>query len=352
MALRSLDPIQLAAYRTRQQNLAFWLFALALLIGSTVFFLGITKSDYSFENAWKSLVALQGQGSGAADGAASRVLLTDIIVITATLIAEIALIVFAARAIGRSRVKTPVVSLRRQSYLDTTPTRRETLSQTDESPIVTRGSISSVAPEPEAFEAYPAQPLSLTDHANHGLIGASIDQSSEFERLAASLAATVEVSRTIAEPVPEPLPEPVAAPLASSPAESTNLVTVSSVPQRHKHRTTQVVTLPSRSRLTTIVSLATVIGGLVIAVAFLATNSIFRSLDAASRSSAIVPGTETISPTFSNDIMHGALSPQVALLWLITGVILVLGLQVWALTSIARIMLSNAHRRADNLQAV
>lgn len=365
MGSRGIDPLILNSYRKRQRRIAMTLIIVIGIIFTTFLGLIFSASSYSLATTI-NLIANLDQfrlADGGYDPDVVRILATNIAIAAFTALAIIVLAIFAAKSFQKSKLKVASTPVRRSSYQGSsqvTPAqtaqpvalqRHTNFNNTSPLPEVVSSAATVVAPRtfaeptPQAPTPPPQEIDFLAQFRLNVPEGLSIPE---------NLNIPPNVTLEPAAPLSEELPAPNAVvgensqlsaeqPLAKEP--ETDSVKQNKRRYRSTHESAQALKLPSKSKLIIMVISVGLIAGISAAVAVMATNRLSQENDGTYVQKFF--DSTFFSPSFMGDISRGLLNPEVAQLWLLALIVIILCVQAVAITTIAKIMITTTRHRTS-----
>ena len=403
MGSRGIDTVPLSTYRRRHQNLATLYSVLAILIFFTYFFLGITTSNYSFAVSADLLTHLSDHRgvNGGIDPDVVKILATNVAIAAVAAILILVFTILAVKAFNKTKVTTSTEVRKRQTFQTsgyvagegysaepvTAPVQSRTHANfNNSSPLPPVVQASQVAPTLRTvseqlssvsgmYSAYPA-PEELKQEREEVAFELKLPEGMRIpegfqppanihirqETPARSFSATQDepsVDLSPAEELFAAIAEDIHdEELAAHPELAAQEAAAKVQPKSRKSRRDNFVEvpkgslrLPSNGRLIAIFTSAGLVAGISAALALLATNRIVNE-EADSYTPRIAENTWGVSPTFLGDLLQGMMNPQAVLMWLMVAIVVILGIQVFAMTSIASIMLKNSKRRLSGIESL
>lgn len=326
----------------------------ALILLSSVY-LGTSQNPYSFADGWHYATHLRDYAlsSGGYETRILGIFITIIVIYPIALFLFIVFLVTGIRSLARHRreikagpirrrstgeivVPAPVGSREHANFNPNEPIPAPLVSppvtRADEAwsaPSYEEGVSTLVLPEGMSIPAGLSIPPNIRVRETNAL-GAMVSQSTTIPA-----PPTLQTSPpSPAPPTPPVRPDAAPANVEVAPGTDNRGATPSSAPRRSNHIALPTDRKMPRSRFIFMsifgISLAVIVSG----IGYLATNHITRADDLAHPTSS----GSWISPSLARDISHGSINPEIASMWLMVAIALVLTLQLWALVSISTVM--------------
>jgi type IV secretory pathway VirB3-like protein len=403
MGSRGIDAIPLSTYRRRNQNLATVFSILALLVFFTYIFLGITSSNYSFATSVDLLTHLNDHRgvNGGIDPTVVKILAANVAIAAVAAILILVFTILGIRAFNKSKAVAQTEIRKRQTFQTSGYVAGQGYSaEPITAPVQSRthANFNSASPLPPVVQASQVAPsLRAVSEQTNPAPSTYIAPDAPVEVVQERVMPAFELKLPEGMSVPEGFQSPenvvfrpttpvesipalaIEQPVDLSPAEELFAAiaedihdeeiaahpelaqleaTQSVAPKTRKTRRDNFVEpdkgtlrLPSNGRLIAIFTSAGLVAGISAALALLATNRIVNE-ESDAYTPRVVENTLGLSPTFVGDLLQGMMNPQAVLMWLMVAIVVILGLQVFAMTSIASIMLKNSKRRLNALEAI
>lgn len=404
MGSRGINAAPSHAVRRRNQTLATSYSIIALLIFFTFAFLGLTNSAYSFATSINLITHLNDHRgvNGGIDPAVVKILAANVAIAAVAAILILVFTVLAVRAFNKTKIDTPVEHRKRQTFQTSGYVAGQGYTPTPVTAPVqsrTHANFNNANPLPPVVQASQVAPTlrTVSEPATppqnvYAAPGVTLPQEPQppapaFElklpegmRLPEDFAAPENVVIRPITPAQAMAPVISDTPEYLSPAEELfaaitedihdkelaahpelaareEAAKASQSKSRKSRRDNFVepvkgsLRLPSNGRLIAIFTCAGLVAGVSAALGLLATNRIVNE-ESGTYSQRVVENTYGLSPTFLGDLLQGMMNPQAVLMWLMVAIVVILGIQVFAMTSIASIMLKTSKRRLSALEAI